>query len=105
MSETYNEKYHSAKGIIAISDYSQYTDPEEASDRFHDDYLELDSNPDFTALGSFDSIEEANNELQYHGMSLDNITQMNMNRYGNIIDVLKSPITTEPVYIVYIGAR
>lgn len=62
---------------------------------------ELDTNPDFTYLGRYDSINEIYEELGYQGFTDEQIEQMTKNRYGNCLEILEYASN----YTAYIGAR
>ena len=94
--KTWNELYSSACGIIGISNYDDV-------ESFEEDLRELENNPDFTLLGHFDMTQDADEELEYQGLTLDQITKMSMNRYGNVIETLQAP--DSGTYWVFIGAR
>lgn len=72
--------------------------------RSYDGFLEysteLYNNPDFTCLGWFDSLNELQDELRYQGLSLELIKELNLNRYGNVLEVLKY----NGQYLAFIGA-
>lgn len=69
-----------------------------------DDFLEYSSelyfNPDFTCLDWFDSLEDLQGELMYQGLSREEIKQINRNRYGRVLEVLKY----NGQYLAFIGA-
>lgn len=98
MERLYNSQkdlYESACGIIGV----WMCDTEEEVD---EKVNELEGNPDFSLFGVFDSTQEADEELQYQGLTLDQITKMSLNHYGNVIECIASP---EGLYFVFIGAR
>lgn len=68
-----------------------------------DDFLEysteLYDNPDFTSIDWFDTLEDLQDELMYQGLSREEIKQINLNRYGNVLEVLKY----NEQYLVFIG--
>lgn len=92
----FEKLYNSASGIVGVS---HYDDPSE----FEEDLKELENNPDFSLLGHFDSTQNADEELQYQGFSLDEITKMSLNRYGNVVECLYAP--DSQTYWVFVGAR
>ena len=69
-----------------------------------DDFLEYSSelyfNPDFTSLDWFDTLEELQGELMYQGLTRELIAQINRNRYGDVLEVLKY----NGEYLAFIGA-
>lgn len=93
---TNEELYNSASGIVGISHYDDLTE-------FENDLKELRDNPDFTLLGHYDMVQDADEELVYQGFTLDKITKMSLNRYGNVIECLHAP--DSETYWVFIGAR
>ena len=92
----FEELYNSACGIIGISHYDD-------ENEFEKDLKELEDNRDFSLLGHFDTTQDADEELQHQGLSLDQITKMSLNRYGNVIETLYAP--DSQTYWVFIGAR
>jgi hypothetical protein len=92
----FNKLYESACGIVGVSHYDD-------AHEFEQDLKDLEDNPDFTLLGHFDTTQEADEELQYQGLSLDEITKMSLNQYGNVIDCLQAP--DSQTYWVFVGAR
>lgn len=95
MAVTFEELYNSACGIVGQT----YCDTEE---ELEEALAELENNPDFSLLGIFDMTQDADEELQEAGFTLDQITKMSLNRYGNCIETLKGPNTD---YFVFVGAR
>ncbi|MFJ7982294.1 hypothetical protein ACIQ1D_18710 [Lysinibacillus xylanilyticus] len=96
MKMEFEKLYNSACGIIGISHFNSQTE-------FEQDLKDLDENPDFTLLGQFDMTQDADEELQSQGFTLDQITKMSLNRYGNVIETLHSPDSDN--YWVFVGAR
>lgn len=96
MTSAYDKLYNSVKGIT-------FADTFETEKLFNETFAELINNPDFTYFGNFDTFEDINGELEYQGLTPPQIFFMNMARYGNVIEVLKSP--TELNYHVFVGAR
>lgn len=92
----FEELYNSACGIVGIANYDSVSELEE-------DLKELEDNADFTLLGNFDSTQDADEELQHQGFTLDEITKMSLNRYGNVIECLHAP--DSQTYWVFVGAR
>lgn len=92
--KSFDELYNSAAGVVGI----WHLDSE---DEFEMEYDELNTNPDFTYLGQFDMTQCIDEELQYQGMSLDEITKMSLNCYGNVLEVLHY----DNQYYAFIGAR
>ena len=92
----YEELYNSACGIVGIYHYDDVSD-------FEQDWKELNENPDFTFLGHFDMTQDADDELESLGFTLDEITKMSMNRYGRVIETLQAP--DSGTYWVFVGAR
>ena len=92
----YEELYNSACGIVGINHYDDFND-------FEKDFKELEENPDFSLLGQYDMTQDADEELQYQGLTLDAITKMSMNRYGDVIETLQDP--ESGMYWVFVGAR
>lgn len=93
---SFEELYNSASGIIGIAHYDE-------EDEFEQDLNELMNNADFSFFGQFDMIQDADEELQYQGLTLDEITKMSLNRYGNVIETLQCPISE--TYWVFVGVR
>ena len=62
---------------------------------------ELHSNPDFTYIGWFNMLQDIENELEYQGLSLKEIGEINRARYGNVLEVLE--YCSE--YLAFIGTR
>lgn len=92
-----NEKlYTSACGIVGIWNYDEVAE-------FENDLKELEENPDFSMFGHFDLTQDADEELQYQGFTLDEITKMSLNQYGNVIECLQAP--DSGTYWVFVGAR
>ena len=96
MSITFEEMYNSKAGILGISQYDEV-------EEFESDLKELENNLDFTFVGHFDMTQDADEELQYQGLTLDEITKASLNRYGNVIETLQAP--DSGTYWVFIGAR
>ena len=92
----FEKLYNSACGIVGISKYDE-------SHEFAKDLYELENNPDFTFIGRFELTQDADEELEYQGFTLDQITKMSLNQYGDVIDCLLDPDTQ--TYWVYVGAR
>lgn len=92
----FEKLYNSACGIVGISNFDSVED-------FERDLKELEENPDFTLLGQYNMTQDADEELQYQGFSLDQITKMSLNRYGNCVETLQAP--DSGAYWVFIGAR
>lgn len=92
----FEELYNSACGIVGITHY-------DSEKEFEQDLKELEENGDFTFLGHYDTTQEADDELQYQGLTLDQITKMSLNRYGNVIETLHAP--DSQTYWVFVGAR
>ncbi len=92
----FDKLYNSACGIIGINQYDDV-------DEFQQDLKELEDNQDFSFLGHFDSTQDADEELQYQGFTLDEITKMSLNQYGNVIECLHAP--DSQTYWVFVGAR
>jgi hypothetical protein len=92
----FNELYNSACGIVGIRHYDEVSE-------FEEDLKEYENNPDFSLLGHYDSTQAADEELQYQGLSLDDITKMSLNQYGNVIECLHAPDSQS--YWVFVGAR
>lgn len=65
-------------------------------------YQELYNDPDFTFLGGFDSIQDIYDELKYQGLTEELISQLTINRYGAVLEILESPNNQ---YYAFIGAR
>ena len=94
--ESFETLYNSAAGIIGISSYDDVSE-------FEQDLKELESNPDFTLIGHYDMTQDADEELEYQGFTLDQITKMSLNRYGNVIETLAAP--DSGTYWVFVGSR
>jgi hypothetical protein len=95
MNEETKNLYNSACGIVGIWNL-------DSEEELENEIKELEENPDFTLLGIFSMTQDADEELQYQGLSLDDITKMSLNQYGNVIECLKAPNSD---YHVYVGAR
>lgn len=93
---SFEELYDSACGIVGISHYDDV-------DEFETALKELEDNPDFTLLGHYNMTQDADEELEYQGFTLDQITKMSLNRYGNVIETLYAP--DSQTYWVFVGAR
>ncbi|AKA61534.1 hypothetical protein CPT_Stahl106 [Bacillus phage Stahl] len=89
------ELYNSACGIVGICNL-------DSEEELENEIKELEENPDFTFFGTFEMTQDADEELKHQGFSLDDITKMSLNRYGNVIECLKAPNSD---YHVYVGAR
>lgn len=92
----YEELYNSACGIVGITHYDDVSE-------FEGDLKELEENADFTLFGQFDMTQDADEELQSQGFTLDDITKMSLNRYGRVIETLQAP--DSGMYWVFVGAR
>ncbi|MBO1087134.1 hypothetical protein [Enterococcus mundtii] len=110
MTMTFEELYNSAMGIASVWNFEDgYIDNSPnnieatAGEQFDEAIKDLEENPDMNLLGYFDSTQEADEELQEYGFSLDQITKMNMSRYGKVIECLQDP--DSGTYHVYTGAR
>lgn len=70
-----------------------------------DDYItavyDLETNPDFSELGYYDSINDIYDEMEYQGFTEDQIRQLTVNRYGSCLEIIEF----EYRYTVYIGSR
>lgn len=62
---------------------------------------ELSSNPDFTYLGWFNMLNDIEEELEYQGLTLKEIGELNRARYGNVLEMLEY----NSEYFAFIGAR
>lgn len=93
--KTFEDTYNLACGVVG----KQWCDTEQ---EFEDALYELENDPDMTFLGQFDMTQDIDEELEYQGFSLDEITKMSLNRYGNVLEVLHAPNTD---YYAFIGAR
>lgn len=62
---------------------------------------ELESNPDFSLLGYYDSINDIYDEMEYQGFSEDQTQQLTLNRYGDCLEIVQYL----DGYTAYIGAR
>lgn len=97
MSEkTFEELYNSACGIVGQSSF-------DTVEEFEEELKKLENNPNFLLLGHFDMTQDADEELQYQGFTLDEITKMSLNQYGKVIECLKAPDSDS--YWVFVGAR
>ena len=94
--ESFETLYNSAAGIIGISSYDDVSE-------FEQDLKELESNPDFTLIGHYDMTQDADEELEQQGLTMDEITKMSLNRYGNVIETLAAP--DSGTYWVFVGSR
>lgn len=94
--ESFETLYNSAAGIVGISNYDDI-------EEFENDLKELEENPDFSLLGHYDTTQEADEELEYQGFTLDQITKMSLNRCGNVIETLAAP--DSGTYWVFVGAH
>jgi len=92
----FEKMYNSACGILGISQYDDISE-------FEEDLKELEENPDFSLFGHYDSTQDADAELQEQGFTLDEITKMSLNQYGNVIECLHAP--DSQTYWVFVGAR
>ena len=75
-----------------------YCDTEEEFDNV---IYELNTNPDFTLLGYYDSINDIYAEMEYQGFTEDQTRQLTVNRYGNCLEIIQYIDN----YTAYIGAR
>lgn len=94
--ESFETLYNSAAGIIGISSYDDVS-------KFEQDLKELEDNADFTLIGHYDMTQDADEELEQQGLTLDEITKMSLNRYGNVIETLAAP--DSGTYWVFVGSR
>lgn len=62
---------------------------------------EWEQNPDFSYVGSYDSIQDIYHELNYQGLSDEEIEKLSVARYGNCLEIVEYGST----YEAYIGAR
>lgn len=62
---------------------------------------EIKDNPDFTELGTFKSVRDLYDELNYHGFTDVEITQMTNARYGRCLDIANYELE----YVAFIGQR
>ena len=62
---------------------------------------ELNTNPDFSFLGYYDSINDIYDEMEYNGFTEDQTRQLSVNRYGNCLEIIQYIDD----YTAYIGAR
>ena len=88
--------YNSACGIVGVTHYDD-------ADEFEDDLRDLEDNPNFSLLGNFNMTQDADEELQDLGFTLDQITKMSLSQYGNVIETLQAP--DSQTYWVFVGAR
>ena len=60
---------------------------------FEDDFkgLEYDfiDNPDISHYGTYNSLEDLVDELEYQGLSYSEIVQLTKNRYGDVIEIVE----------------
>ena len=84
------------KGIVGIWNFDEVSE-------FERDLKEYENNPDFTLLGHFDSIQDADYELEYQGFTPEEIAKLSLARYGNVIETLQAP--DSQTYWVFVGAR
>lgn len=91
---TFEELYNSGAGIVGIIHCDNEQD-------FENNLKDLENNQDFSFLGQYDMSQDADEELLYQGFTLDQITKMSLNRYGNVIETLKF----DDSYWVFVGAR
>lgn len=96
MEKEFEELYNSACGIVGITNFDDVSE-------FESELEELEENPDFSLLGHYGNTQEADDELEYQGFTLDQITKMSLNRYGNVIETLQAP--DSGTYWVFVGAR
>jgi len=94
--ESFETLYNSAAGIVGISSYDDVNE-------FENDLKELEDNLDFTLIGHYDMTQDADEELEQQGLTLDEITRMSLNRYGNVIETLAAP--DSGAYWVFVGSR
>lgn len=62
---------------------------------------ELESNPDFTYVGTFDSIQDVYHELNYQGFSDEDIAKLSVARYDRCLEIVQYANT----YEAYLGTR
>ena len=62
---------------------------------------ELNTNPDFSILGYYDSINDIYDEMEYQGFTEDQTRQLTVNRYGNCLEIIQYIDN----YTAYIGSR
>ena len=75
-----------------------YCDTEEEYDNV---IYELHTNPDFSLLGYYDSINDIYDEMEDQGFTEDQTRQLTVNRYGNCLEIIQYIDN----YTAYIGAR
>lgn len=92
----FDKLYNSACGIVGINHYDDVSE-------FEQDLKEMVNNKDFTLLGHFDMTQDVDEELQQQGFTLDQITKMSLNRYGNVIETLYAP--DSETYWVFVGSK
>lgn len=92
----FEKMYNSACGILGVRHYDEECD-------FEQDLRDFENHPDFSLFGHFDSTQDADAELEEQGFTLDEITKMSLNQYGNVIECLHAP--DSQTYWVFVGAR
>lgn len=73
----------------------------DTEEEFNEEFLERESNSDFTYLGDYDMIQDVEDEFLYQGFSVDEFIQLTNNRYGSVVEILEF----EDKYWVFVGAR
>lgn len=74
----------------------------DSEDEFEEEIHELENNPDFTFIGSYDDLQDMYDEFEYQGFSNDEVDRLTHTRYGVCIDILEC---ANNQYYVYYGAR
>jgi hypothetical protein len=59
----------------------------------------FEDNPDFTHIGHFTAIYQIYEELEYQGLTDDEIREMSQNRYGQCLEIIEY----QSHYDAYIG--
>lgn len=68
---------------------------------YEEQFTDLLTNPDFTFLGHYDSIQDIFEDLEYQGFTEEQIEQFTHNRYGTCLDILDY----SSGYCAFIGTR
>jgi hypothetical protein len=61
----------------------------DTEEEYLDLFTDLDNNPDFTFLGTFNLIQDIFEELNYQGFKDEQIEQFTHNRYGTCLEILE----------------
>ena len=70
-------------------------------DDFKDACYDFIDNPDISHYGTYNTLEDLVDELEYQGLNFNEIVQLTKNRYGSVIEIIEYA----SAFHVFIGAN